>query len=68
MRHLLALVQCVSVIADVPLCRKSSVHVRSELRKLLAASLARGDKEKAFAKECGFWSRPLANDPRASVS
>ena len=40
MRHLLALVQCVSVIADVPLCRKSSVHVRSELRKRLAASLA----------------------------
>lgn len=67
MRHLLALVQCVSVIADVPLCRKSSVHVRSELRKLLAASLARGDKEKAFAKECGFWSRPLANDPRAMM-
>ena len=57
MRHLLALVQCTSVLADVPLIR------RSELRAKLAAALARGDKEKAFAKTCGFSDKPLANDP-----
>ena len=67
MRHLLALVQCVSVLADVPLCRRSSLHVRSELRSKLAAALASGEKEKAFAKQCGFSGKPRANDPRAMM-
>ena len=67
MTCMLAFVQCASVLADVPLCRKSSLHVRSELRSRLAAALARGDAEKAFAKECGFSDCPLANDPEAMM-
>ena len=68
MPHLLALVQCVSVLADVPLCKKSSLHVRAELRSKLAAALARGDRHKAFAKQCGFSGKPLANDPEAMMA
>ena len=67
MRHLLAFVQCVSVLADVPLCNRSSLHVRSELRAKLAAALAKGEKFKAFAKECGFSEKPRANDPEAMM-
>ena len=65
--QLLAFAQCVSVLADVNLQGRSSLHVRSELRSRLAAALLRGDKEKAFAKECGFSEKPLANDPDAMM-
>ena len=67
MAQLLLLVQCVSVVADVPLVRRSSLHVRAELRKKLAQALAQGGKEKAFAKECGVSEKPLANDPAAMM-
>ena len=67
MRHLLALVQCVSVVADIPLAGRSSVQIRSELRSRLAKSLAQGDKERAFAKACGFSSKPRANDPEGMM-
>ena len=65
--QLLAFTQCVSVFADVQLQRKSSLHMRSELRSRLARALARGCKEKAFAKSCGFSDKPLANDPEAMM-
>ena len=68
MRHLLALLQCVNVIADVPLAGRSSVQLRSELRSRLARSLAQGEKEKAFAKACGFSDKPKANDPEAMMN
>ena len=67
MTHLLAFVQCMSVLADVKLCRRSSLHVRSELRSQLARALAAGDKQKAFAKQCGFSNKPLANDAAAMM-
>ena len=67
MTMLLAFVQCASVIADVPLCRKSSLHVRADLRARLSAALSKGEKERAFAKECGFSGCPLANDPEAMI-
>ena len=67
MRHMVALVQCVSVLADVPLCRRSSLHIRADLRSKLAEALASGEKEKAFAKQCGFSSKPRADDPRAMM-
>ena len=67
MRHLLAFTQCVSVVADIPLCQKSSLHIRSELRSKLATALQQGDKERAFAKSCGFSGKPRANDPEAMM-
>ena len=67
MRHLLAFTQCVSVVADIPLCQKSSLHVRAELRSKLATALQQGEKERAFAKSCGFSGKPIANDPEAMM-
>ena len=68
MRHLLAFVQCVSVLADIPLAKRSSVQVRAELRSRLAESLTKGEKERAFAKSCGFSGKPKANDPEAMMN
>ena len=68
MFYLLAFMQCVDVMADIPLCNKSSLHVRSELRSKLAAALAKGEKAKAFAKECGVSDKPQANDPEAMMN
>ena len=64
MQTLLLLVQCASVQADIPLMRKSSVHIRTDLRTRLAASLAAGEKERAFAKKCGFDDRPRADNAK----
>ena len=68
MQAMLILVQCTDVVADLPLMRKSSVQVRAELRSKLAASLARGDKEVAFAKSCGYVHAPRADDPAALLA
>ena len=67
MRHLLAFVQCVNVMADIPLCEKLFLHVLSELRSKLAAALARGEKQKSFAKEFGFSEKPLTKYPEAMI-
>ena len=68
MQTLLLLVQCTSVLAEVPLLRKSSVQVRADLRARLARSLAAGEKERAFAKMCGFEDRPRADNPEAMMN
>ena len=65
---MLILVQCTNVVAEIPLAGRSSVHIRTELRSRLAASLAKGERAVAFAKECGFQHKPRADDPEAMIN
>ena len=65
---MLLLVQCTNVVAEVPLERKSSVQIRAELRSKLAASLAAGKMEVAFAKSCGITDVPRADDPETMLA
>ena len=57
-----------SVLADVPLAKRSSVQIRLELRARLAETLTKGEKERAFAKSCGFSGKQKANDPEAMMN
>ena len=64
---MLAMTQCVSVHADVPLVGKSTVSIKAELRKKLAQSLAAGGDAKAFEKPEGYSFAPRVDDLEALI-
>lgn len=69
-RHMRTLVssECGAQAADVKLQGKTFSQVRRELRKALARSLASRQMEAAFAKDCGLFDRPRADDIERMVA
>ena len=56
------LATCANVSAKVPLIGRSTLSVQRELRSKLAASLAAGLHDKAFAKDCGHVEAPRVDE------
>ena len=56
---------CSNVSADIPLVGRSTVNVKRELRAKLAASLASGERERAFAKSCAWTDAPRVDNLEA---